>query len=681
MIDQNSQFFAILTAVGEAKQANADALGIPWTFSQMGIGDANGTDPVPDRLQTKLINEWRRAPLNQLKPDPANPSIIVAELVIPAEVGGKWIREVGLYDSSGDLVAVANCPPSYKPLLAQGSGRTQTVRMNLIVSGTANVELKIDPSVVLATRAFVDQRIVEEINKLDAKQSVRVATVAAITLAGVQTIDGVSVIVGDRVLVKNQFDAKDNGIYSVVAGGSWARVADADSNLEVTPSLMVSVEQGATQADTLWQLTTDAPIVLSTTPLTFERVAGPNGVVPGTYRQVTVDRRGLVIAGGNPTTLSGYGITDAYSKAEVDSRTAQFQTKLGYTPVQQGTGVGQSGNPIKIGWSGTHIKATVDSQDMGNLWYSGNFDPNGKANWGSTLAAYGITDAYTKAEADLRDSQRPLSDSISYVGLSGGVLGQPYMRRASNSDICWLQTKLEFNPVQQGTGIGQLQNVVKIGWSDNGLKVTVDASDQGRMWYASNFDPNSKANWGSTLAAYGIVDAFSKTEVNQLVSTRAAADSISAVGFAGNNADLPYMRRASDDTVYYLQRRLGFTPTEQGGGPNMTSNKLRIGYNGAGSLRVQVDTTDIGDLISDNNLSAKLAALGLSAIGQYAFARVLNGIGSINQGALVPGTNLIYSSTSGSDGASNQTGLINVGTWRVHGAFTSGERTLFQRVS
>ncbi len=77
MIDQNSQFQAILTAIGEAKQANADALGIPWTFAQMGVGDANGTDPFPDRLQTKLINEWHRAPLNQLKPDPKNAGIII----------------------------------------------------------------------------------------------------------------------------------------------------------------------------------------------------------------------------------------------------------------------------------------------------------------------------------------------------------------------------------------------------------------------------------------------------------------------------------------------------------------------------------------------------------------------------------------------------------------------------
>lgn len=159
MIDQTSQFLAILTAIGEAKQANADALGIPWLITHMGVGDANGTDPVPDRLQTALIHERRRAPLNQLTTDEKNPGLLIAEQVIPADVGGWWVREVGLYDADGDLVAVSNCAPSYKPLLTQGSGRTQVVRMTFIISSTSNVVLRIDPSVVLATRTYVDDSI------------------------------------------------------------------------------------------------------------------------------------------------------------------------------------------------------------------------------------------------------------------------------------------------------------------------------------------------------------------------------------------------------------------------------------------------------------------------------------------------------------------------------------------
>jgi hypothetical protein len=271
MIDANSKFFAILTDVGAAKLANANVLGVPWNITEMGLGDANETDPQPNAKQTKLINEWRRRPLNQLRIDPVNPAVIIAEQVIPADEGGRWIREVGLYDADGDLVAVANCAPSFKPVLSQGSGRTQVVRMNLIVSSTAQISLKIDPSVVLATREYVDSRILEELSKLDIKQSVRAATTANIALVGLQVVDGVSLNAGDRVLVKNQAAAKDNGPY-VVAVGAWARAKDADNNAKVTPNLTVAVEVGATQADTIWQLVTDGPIVVGTTALTFKDI-------------------------------------------------------------------------------------------------------------------------------------------------------------------------------------------------------------------------------------------------------------------------------------------------------------------------------------------------------------------------------------------------------------------------
>ncbi|WKV98345.1 phage tail protein [Pseudomonas sp. H22_DOA] len=277
MIDANSQFFAILTNVGMAKQANADALGIAWKLTEMGVGDANPggladpPNPIPSAAQTKLLNEWRRKPLNQLRVDPVNSAVIIAEQIIPADEGGKWIREIGLYDADGDLVAVANCAPSFKPSLSQGSGRTQVVRMNFVVTSAGNITLKIDPAVVLATREYVDSRILDELSKLDTKQSVRVATTANINLVGLQTIDGVALAAGDRVLVKNQTAAKDNGPY-VAAVGAWARSKDADNNTKMTPNLTVAVEVGATQADTIWQLVTDGVIVVGTTALTFKDI-------------------------------------------------------------------------------------------------------------------------------------------------------------------------------------------------------------------------------------------------------------------------------------------------------------------------------------------------------------------------------------------------------------------------
>ncbi|NWB16899.1 phage tail protein [Pseudomonas sp. D6002] len=313
MTDQNSQFFAILTDIGRAKQANADALGTAWTFAQMAVGDANGTDPIPSSAQTRLINERRRAPLNQVKVDPANASVIIAEQVIPESVGGWWVRELALYDKDGDMVAVANCAPTFKPLLAQGSGRTQVIRINLIVSNTANIELKIDPSVVLATREYVDTALIEAQAKQDFKHSVLVATTANTTLSGIQTVDGVALQTGNRVLVKNQLTAKDNGLWVVSSTGLWKRAEDADTSIEVTPGLFVSVETGTVNGDSVWQLVTDAPIVLGTTALTFEMAVGRTGVNAGSYGKVTVDKYGRVIAGTNPATLAEAGITDALS--------------------------------------------------------------------------------------------------------------------------------------------------------------------------------------------------------------------------------------------------------------------------------------------------------------------------------------------------------------------------------
>lgn len=264
-------YYALLTAIGEAKLANAAALNTTLKIAKMAVGDGGGTVPTPTRTQTALVNEWYRAGLNTLQVDPSNTSQIIAELVIPEATGGNWIREMGLIDVDGNLIAVANTPPSYKPQLAEGSGRTQVLRMVLIVSSTSAVELKIDPSVILATRQYVDDAITVAVNRLDNKQSVRVATTASISLAGTPTVDGIALAVGDRILVKNQDTASQNGLY-LVAAGTWTRALDADANSEVTPGLTVYVEQGTTQADTLWKLITDAPITLGATALAFSDI-------------------------------------------------------------------------------------------------------------------------------------------------------------------------------------------------------------------------------------------------------------------------------------------------------------------------------------------------------------------------------------------------------------------------
>lgn len=158
----STKFKTVITTAGAAKLAAATVPGgKKVNLSAMAVGDGNGKLPVPDAGQTKLVHEvWRHA-LNKVSVDNKNKNYIVAELVVPPEVGGFWMRELGLYDDAGTLIAVSNMAESYKPELAEGSGRAQTCRMVIIVSNVASVELTIDASTVMATQDYVDNKIAE----------------------------------------------------------------------------------------------------------------------------------------------------------------------------------------------------------------------------------------------------------------------------------------------------------------------------------------------------------------------------------------------------------------------------------------------------------------------------------------------------------------------------------------
>ncbi|MCH0687888.1 tail fiber protein [Escherichia coli] len=158
----STQFKTVITTAGAAKLAAATAPGgRKVNITTMAVGDGGGKLPVPDAGQSGLIHEvWRHA-LNKISQDKRNSNYIIAELVIPPEVGGFWMRELGLYDDAGTLIAVANMAESYKPALAEGSGRSQTCRMVIIVSSVASVELTIDTTTVMATQDYVDDKIAE----------------------------------------------------------------------------------------------------------------------------------------------------------------------------------------------------------------------------------------------------------------------------------------------------------------------------------------------------------------------------------------------------------------------------------------------------------------------------------------------------------------------------------------
>lgn len=306
MADKNSIFGGMITTLGAAKKTNCDALGVPWEPCYMLIGDANGADPLPSPTQTKLINQVYRAQLNQLRVSPTDANVLIAEVVLPPDVGGWHIRELALEDKDGVFSAVANVPPSYKPLLAQGSGRNQVVRMHIITSGTSNIQLKIDPSVVLATRQYVDEAV--------------------------------------------------SGLL-------------------------------------------------------------PANKPAGTYTKITVNDRGMFVSGSNPTTLAGYGITDAISstpKSGVVGAIADVAKHAVAAYVSGTTDKPSSGGMfLRMKYPGDTPMAFDIFGHVGNgydvfgfrrviadgtyvwrtVWHDGNFDPSKKADKATTLAGYGITDA------------------------------------------------------------------------------------------------------------------------------------------------------------------------------------------------------------------------------------------------------------------------------------------------
>lgn len=152
-------FYTLVTVAGQGKLANALATGTPLLITKMAVGDGNGNPVTVTDTRTALVRETYKADLNSLRVDTSNPSYMIAELVVPMSSGGYTVRECGLFDVDGTLIAYGNFPDTYKPLLVEGSGRELVVRMVFQVANAATVQLKIDPTIVLATRAWVLEQL------------------------------------------------------------------------------------------------------------------------------------------------------------------------------------------------------------------------------------------------------------------------------------------------------------------------------------------------------------------------------------------------------------------------------------------------------------------------------------------------------------------------------------------
>ncbi|WP_237613297.1 phage tail protein [Pectobacterium parmentieri] len=357
----SATYFALLTNIGAAKLANATALGSRLNITRMAVGDGGGTLPTPNPAQTKLINEKRRAALNNLSIDPKNPSQIIAEQVIPENEGGWWVREVGLFDDDGNLIAVANCPETYKPLLQQGSGRIQTVRMILIVSSTDAVTLKIDPAVVLATRGYVDEALAE--HEKSRKHPDGTLTAKGFVQLSSATNSDSDVLAATPKAVKAVNDNANGRVPSGRKVNGKALTAD--------------ITLGAGDVGAYTKLETDTAVSVATTAANTAATAAANantnanGRVPSGR---TVNGKAL-----SADIALGAGDVGAYTKAETDTRVTAATTA-----------------------ANNAATAATNANTNANGRVPSGRTVNGKALSADIALGAGDVGAYTKVETDTR---------------------------------------------------------------------------------------------------------------------------------------------------------------------------------------------------------------------------------------------------------------------------------------
>ncbi|MBI6250452.1 phage tail protein [Proteus mirabilis] len=286
----SAKFFALLTVIGANKLAKATALGTTLKITQMAVGDGGGMLPTPDTQQTKLVGEKRRAGLNTLFVDPKNDSQIIAEQVIPENEGGYWIREIGLFDDEGSLIAVGNCPETYKPQLQEGSGRTQTIRMILTVSHTESVELKVDPSVILATREFVNDAIESASKQTLAEVAKLYATKTELStgLSKVQkSADDANTNANSRVPSTRKVNNKPLSTDITLTAGDVGAATPAQVNEAKTAAsnAQTTANSGVSKADAAQKTANDAVSKANTAQTTADNAnSNANGRVPNTRK-------------------------------------------------------------------------------------------------------------------------------------------------------------------------------------------------------------------------------------------------------------------------------------------------------------------------------------------------------------------------------------------------------------
>lgn len=637
---------ALLTTAGAAKIAAATAGGTQVKITRMAVGDGGGKLPTPDPKQTKLINEVYRANLNRLSIDAKNSNYLVAELVIQPDVGGFWMREMGLYDADGVLVAVSNMAESYKPKLAEGSGRLQTLRMVLIVSEIESVALSIDGSTVMATKDYVDDKLTE--HEKSRKHPDGTLTAKGFVQLNSSVSSASETLAATPKAVKTANDNANTRVPSTRKINGKALSADQTlTAVDVGAMPLSSTNLGNTNINTFGrdkfgiysQTSPTQATVANGYPATL---AGILEVFPGAYTNGVIQRYtehlsgkcwqrassnvwngtdgpwsdwvqsstvGSVAAnsalGSTDLNTVGFGLTTVQAAIYHQSANASATADRNYPEAKAGT--------LFVTGSAYGCQQMYITFDTCNVWIRGlTSNWNGKDGpWRPWVSLYGTNNKPTAADVGAwtatqsAASEKALSDEIATafkIRANLTVTDSPNTIRGSAMFGHYGVPGAADASTEKGYPMNGFVGVIFVTWGPNATQ-QIAFNNNGRQFTRSATGAwNGKDGpWSGWNEIYCQANKPTPADVGALPAggTAAAATKLAtARKIAGVAFDGTKDINLTNSNVG-LGNVGNFAAVQQGGGVGMQTNKVYIGWTGA-KVKIQVDASDMGEIYTTN---------------------------------------------------------------------------------
>ncbi|MEB7277608.1 tail fiber protein [Enterobacter asburiae] len=564
------KYKTVITKAGAIKLAAATVPnGKKVNFTAMAIGDGGGTLPVPDASQTKLVNEVWRHTLNKISQDNKNQNYVIAELLIPPETGGFWMREMGLYDDTGTLIAVGNMAESYKPELAEGSGRAQTVRMVIMVSDIESVELTIDTSTVMATQDYVDDKLAE--HEQSRRHPDATLTEKGFTQLSSATDSASETLAATPKAVKTAYDLA-NGKYTAqdatTAQKGIVQLSSATDStsetLAATPKAVKTAYDLANGKYTAQDATTAQKGIVqlsSATDSTSETLAATPKAVKTAYdlangkytaKDATTAQKGIVqlssatdstsetLAATPKAVKTAYDLANGKYTAQ-DATTAQkgivrlssatdsnSETEAATPKAVKAANDNANGRVPASGGSVAHLENATYYKTNPAGWYGGGaFADQYRNNAAPFLVPYGF--------ASVKDTSQYL----------------PIVKGISHTEGYGYAASVSFGILRSGKADFGSAVIHIIG--DNGTAVAFSFAADGGFYAPGQI--SNKTNIVAGQALYesgGTVRVYSP---NNPPTQYAVRDWITSVGLVSNNPSDPYVRQESSGAVIYLATR------------------------------------------------------------------------------------------------------------------------------